>query len=653
MGSVVAGLRDPNSEIRLRTAEALNMAGWRLRNEKHRALYLLAKQDWKALEELGEPAVEALIRALTDKDSEIRRNVAFLLRRIKDPRAIGPLQETRNDPDNRVREAARQALGQLKDVKDVISTDTMEKIWAVQEKVVEALGKFSNATIELLLQELKDCDNVIRKAIIFVLGEKKAKQAVELLIQMLQDPDWEIRRESAIALGKIGDSKALDALILALKDVDWHVGVKAVEALAMIGDVRAIDPLYEIMINQPPLPGTGITKPADIFQALSSIPDSAHVAGSASLALGIFGEFALSHLIQAMQHENEQVRLAAVEALGKTETPLAVEPLIEALQDPSMVVKQRAMNSLRILNNPQAVMPLTQFVQNEIESIRNSSVWALANLGDPRAVPYVIPALQDESADIRRYAIMALGASGDPQVIERILPFLQDDDYSTRRYAVEALGNVNDSRVIESLRPMLNDPHWWVRKEAVGALEKLNWQPADEMEQVLFLIKNQNWDELKRFGSLAVDPLCHILRDRDPDLQEEFTRALGELGETRAIDTLLTTMKNNRDWDVRRAAAIALDKLGWKPLTKPDQVLHLMAKDDFKTAIKLDPEMSYGIVDALRSKSSKVRKNAAKAIGQLGNAMAEADLKQALRDDNWFVLAAVKEAITELHEKNY
>jgi HEAT repeat protein len=64
----------------------------------------------------------------------------------------------------------------------------------------------------------------------------------------------------------------------------------------------------------------------------------------------------------------------------------------------------------------------------------------------------------------------------------------------------------------------------------------------------------------------AVDPLIQIL---DPDMQkfmrEAAAKALGEIGDIRAIEPLLAAAFKDSDELVCRAAAIALEKLGWKP----------------------------------------------------------------------------------------
>lgn len=73
-----------------------------------------------ALREIKDPrAVEPLIRALKDKDNDIRETVVYALGEIKDARAVEPLTHALKDEDSRVRSSAAVALGKIKDARAV------------------------------------------------------------------------------------------------------------------------------------------------------------------------------------------------------------------------------------------------------------------------------------------------------------------------------------------------------------------------------------------------------------------------------------------------------------------------------------------------------------------------------------------------------
>jgi len=69
----------------------------------------------EALAEIGQPAVEKLVAALTDKDENVRKQAVIALGRIKDPTACDALIEMLKDKDWFTRLTAAAALEQLHD----------------------------------------------------------------------------------------------------------------------------------------------------------------------------------------------------------------------------------------------------------------------------------------------------------------------------------------------------------------------------------------------------------------------------------------------------------------------------------------------------------------------------------------------------------
>jgi HEAT repeat protein len=71
------------------------------------------------LTDMGEAAVDNLIMALEDRDSNVRANAAWVLGRIKDKKAVEPLIKAARDRSAKVRSYAALALGKLGDEKAV------------------------------------------------------------------------------------------------------------------------------------------------------------------------------------------------------------------------------------------------------------------------------------------------------------------------------------------------------------------------------------------------------------------------------------------------------------------------------------------------------------------------------------------------------
>ena len=89
-------------------------------------------------------------------------------------------------------------------------------------------------SVEHLIQELKDSDEIVRSSAAGALGHSKSEKAVEPLILALKDNHVYVRHGAAWALGEIKSETAVDALRLALNDEDEITRGKAAEALGKI-----------------------------------------------------------------------------------------------------------------------------------------------------------------------------------------------------------------------------------------------------------------------------------------------------------------------------------------------------------------------------------------------------------------------------------
>jgi len=142
------------------------------------------------------------------------------------------------DPIVRVR--AARALGSMGDeaapAVPPLAEGLKDKNAWVRHAVVRALDSIGPATLNVLIEALKEAE--VRWAAADILGgmREKAKPALLALIRALKDEEAESRMVAAEALGKIGDQAAVAPLIEALKDENREVRWWAAEALGRIGE---------------------------------------------------------------------------------------------------------------------------------------------------------------------------------------------------------------------------------------------------------------------------------------------------------------------------------------------------------------------------------------------------------------------------------
>jgi hypothetical protein len=113
-------------------------------------------------------SVEALLKALGDKDPEVREEAVYSLVDIRDERVIVHLtQVLLNDTDEEVRESAAEALGDLRDKRGIapLVEALRDKDTGVRESAVDALGEIGgDEVISPLMDALRDEDEDVREA---------------------------------------------------------------------------------------------------------------------------------------------------------------------------------------------------------------------------------------------------------------------------------------------------------------------------------------------------------------------------------------------------------------------------------------------------------------------------------------------------------
>jgi len=95
---------------------------------------------------------------------------------------------------------------------------------------------------------------------------------------------------------------------------------------------------------------------------------------------------------------------------------------------------------LAITRSDCAVDALINALNHENSDVRSSAALALAKIGSERAVDAVINALNYENSDVRRSAASALGEIGSERAVDAVIDALNDENYDVRWRAAYALG---------------------------------------------------------------------------------------------------------------------------------------------------------------------------------------------------------------------
>ena len=215
------------------------------------------------------------------------------------------------------------------------------------------------------------------------------------------------------------------------------------------------------------------------------------------------------------------------------------------------------------LRNKRDVKGLINALRYQKDSyVRGAAAEALGEIGDARAVRPLIAALKDR--DVHGWVINALGLIGDARAVK---PLIAEIDGDGRENVATALGKIG-APAVESLLAVLQDSRKEVRQAASRALGEIGDVRA--VEPLIALLCDEDEDEKLRKSATAalgkigdaraVEPLIAVLKDRTYRVHDEAEYALGQIGAP-AVESLLTMLKDSNR-EVRRAAARTLGRTG-------------------------------------------------------------------------------------------
>jgi|GEM_PF-94423 len=158
--------------------------------------------------------------------------------------------------------------------------------------------------------------------------------------------------------------------------------------------------------------------------------------------LRTFGDDVLKPAVQLLQHEDEQLRTAAL-------------VLAESFSDPRLVG------------------PLCRMLADEDWWLRITACDSLGRLGDERAVPFLIKALEDQ--DCSWAAIDALAQIASPTALKPLAQLLKDPRKEVRMEVVSAFSRFTDQRLIALLKAVIErDASTEVRTRAQEVLRDMS-----------------------------------------------------------------------------------------------------------------------------------------------------------------------------------
>ena len=417
----------------------------------------------------------------------------------------------------------------------------------------------------------------------------------------LEDPDAEVRQICASALSRSQDPSRYEPLLKIIHDKNPDVVRSAMLGLRRSTDERVIPSLIPLLRHQDFVVRTGAAQTIDTIPWIPKERDeriSFYVAKGWYERAATLGVDAVPFLKLAVQTGPPSAAVRAVEALGKISDPSVIKLLRDALQSPEPAICIAAADSLGKVGGGEAVAALTECLKSEMTQLRAAAVTALGRLGAAEATGRICQMLNDKEWEVRREAANALGKLNNLESLDPLMKALEDIDSDVREAVALALGRIGSRRSVGPLVLALKDEITSVRRIAAASLLRIDpeWVTLPETRSVAEELKVaiQDAEPAVRFyvaqllvnlGELAPEELAGLtsedhmaspavkrkrmatnlfaamLEDRDRDVRQAAAEALGRLGGDRARQAL-TRAADDPDGDVAAATQMALQALG-------------------------------------------------------------------------------------------
>ncbi len=407
-----------------------------------------------------------LARALKHPQRDIRVQSAAWLAELGPPEAVPAMIESLKDPDWSVEGLERAGPAAVPDLVKAIETTGLDRIRQGSATALGRIGPEADAALPALIRAADDADPDTRIAVAKALSAiaPAAETGIPALIKLLTSREAPVRTAAATALGEFDNvsTSVQQTLISALLDGEASVRLAAAGSLVRHGaEAKVVTPtLVKLLTDEDPQicldtielfgemgPAADDAIPAlvtamGLRKGVSAGFGGYSISQSVPWTMAKVGPVAVPSLIDALQHEDSQIRGHAAQALGRIGSPAraSVGALLARLSDHGEREGSMGCFGFR-------------------RTVREDAIEALGNIGaDARsAVAQLVPLLSTDNDEFRRLLIDSLGRIGPdaspalPAVIEAI----HGDVHYLRGPALVALARIDPTSA--SLVPGLKE----------------------------------------------------------------------------------------------------------------------------------------------------------------------------------------------------
>lgn len=416
------------------------------------------------------------------------------------------------------------------------------------------------------VQEMEPEERIAAAKAVKTIG---GEPAVRQLLVLLKDADAGVKAEVTNALKEIG-GEHIAVLIPSMKDSDANVSAGASNALVAIGP--KVIPQVQKAAKDAPLRGPSISVLVKI--GAPSVPamvellseDDQDLRMAAADALGKIGSEDATPALLESTRDIAAVRRVAISSLCAICDPRSTDLLVEVLRETrdDGEVRARAARALSVIGGGKALSALVGGLGDLDQKVRTSVITGLQRVGDPAVGP-VVSAIARGSSDLRHAGATVLEKIESASAASALLQLSKDSDPLVRLSAARGLGEQRAHPQTGALITMLSDPDGRVADAAVLALAGLKSVAVAPLVQTL---TNAGQSEVVKYR--AATSLARIGSDAAPSLKKVAESggaasvwaifALGQAGDGSAKD-VIKKLAHSTNPEVKWTAERALQRL--------------------------------------------------------------------------------------------
>lgn len=264
-----------------------------------------------------------------------------------------------------------------------------------------------------------------------------------------------VRRSAARALKRVGDDRLFPVILRMVNSTNPVHRIYFIEAMNYLFDQRFYQSLTSLLRDE--------NKSIRIY-VLNCLKEN-KITESLGLVRGA-----------ALSDKNDEVRIAAIEAIGAMRDGNGLHVLHVTINDKNRDVRCESAKSISLINSAMSVNPLSLRLQyeddNEIKDIIIESLSSMKRVGDVRGLEKVV--LADSNLKLRIKSAYVLGFSGSAQAFSALQHALKDSDYRVRAEACNSIGNYRNRQALSTLYEVMDrNEEVYVKSAALYATRRI------------------------------------------------------------------------------------------------------------------------------------------------------------------------------------